>query len=151
MPRAPYRDSLKMLVLRFLAEEPMHGYKILKRVSELTGDKWKPAPGTLYPLLEQMMKEGLIEKYTVERGKVKSGERILYRLTEKGWKEFIDKLRIKTDALISMYSFILCGGLRTLYNNGYKRDAVEIYQTVKDSLNKLGESCKYLDVPLDSV
>ncbi|MCE4614625.1 MAG: PadR family transcriptional regulator [Desulfurococcales archaeon] len=145
MPRAPYRDSLKMLVLRLLAEEPMHGYKILKRVSALTGDKWKPAPGTLYPLLDHMEKEGLIETYTIERGRVKSGERILYRLTHKGWDEFINKLRMKTDALINMYSFILCGGLKTLYNNGFNGEAIEIYKTVKDSLSKLVESCKYLD------
>jgi len=145
LPRAPYRDSLKMLVLRLLAEEPMHGYKILKKVSSLTGDKWKPAPGTLYPLLDHMEKEGLIETYTIERGRVKSGERILYRLTSKGWEEFISKLRVKTDALINMYSFILCGGLKTLYSNGFKKEAVEIYQTVKDSLSKLVESCRYLD------
>ncbi|MCE4606610.1 MAG: PadR family transcriptional regulator [Desulfurococcales archaeon] len=145
MPRAPYRDSLKMLVLRLLAEEPMHGYKILKKVSTLTGDKWKPAPGTLYPLLDHMEKEGLIETYDVERGRVKSGERILYRLTSKGWEEFISKLKVKTDALISMYSFILCGGLRTLYSNGFKKDAIEIYQSVKDSLGKLADSCRYLD------
>ncbi len=145
MPRAPYRDSLKMLVLRLLAEEPMHGYRILRRVSELTGDKWKPAPGTLYPLLEHMEKEGLIETHAVERGKVKSGERILYRLTDKGWEEFAGKLKYKTDALISMYSFILCGGIKTLYENGHEKVAKEIYQSIKDSLSKLVESCNYLE------
>lgn len=80
----PQRSILKLLILGLLAEKPMHGYELLKRVEEITRGFWRPSPGTLYSLLKSLREEGLVVMDHVEGSGVPSGLRIVYRLTRKG-------------------------------------------------------------------
>ncbi|WP_062662730.1 PadR family transcriptional regulator [Aeropyrum camini] len=68
------RESLRQLVLRVLAERPYHGYEIMNRIEEITYGAWRPAPGTLYPLLDQLKREGLIRVERMDKEGVKGGE-----------------------------------------------------------------------------
>lgn len=47
-------------VLVTLAERPRHGYDIIKRTAELSGDTVKLATGTLYPAIERLVHKGLV-------------------------------------------------------------------------------------------
>ena len=71
------RSPLKYLVLCMLREKPMTGMDIIKEFEKTTLGFWRPSPGTIYPLLKLLEKEGFI--YHEERD-----GRKLYRLTEKG-------------------------------------------------------------------
>ncbi len=73
------RGVLKYYVLKALEKQPLHGYKIREFVKSISGF-WTPSPGTLYPLLNAMREDGLIEMHT-------EGRRNIYRLTRKGMKE----------------------------------------------------------------
>jgi len=75
----PQRSILKLLILGLLAEKPMHGYELLKRVEEITRGFWRPSPGTLYSLLKSLREEGLVVMDHVEGSGVPSGLRIVYR------------------------------------------------------------------------
>ncbi|MEV6344834.1 PadR family transcriptional regulator [Actinoplanes sp. NPDC051851] len=69
-------------ILAALREEPRHGYAIIKRVAELSGERVALATGTLYQALDRLGREGLVE---VVRDEVVNGRaRRHYALTPDG-------------------------------------------------------------------
>jgi DNA-binding PadR family transcriptional regulator len=55
------RGDVRTAVLSLLAEKPMHGYQIISEISERSGGTWKPSAGSVYPTLQLLADEGLIE------------------------------------------------------------------------------------------
>ena len=70
-----------LLILLSLAEEPRHGYGILKDVEELSNGRVKLSTGTLYGALRRLLEERWIEYF---REKDAPRERQAYRLTSIG-------------------------------------------------------------------
>jgi len=66
---------LKLAVLQQLSKKPLAGYSIMLAIRQETG--WKPSPGSLYPLLNNLVKENLATVKT-------SGRRKIYTLTRHG-------------------------------------------------------------------
>ncbi len=77
------RGDVRAAILSLLAEQPMHGYQIIQQIEERSGGSLKPSPGSVYPTLQLLTDEGLIE---VEE----SGGRKTYSLTEAGRAEADD-------------------------------------------------------------
>ena len=75
----------------------MHGYQIIQVISERSGGNWTPSPGSVYPTLQQLEDEGLIEPAASESG------RRVFALTDAGkeaqtadttpapWEEAVDE------------------------------------------------------------
>jgi DNA-binding PadR family transcriptional regulator len=74
------RGDVRAAILALLAEEPMHGYQIIREIGERTGGRWKPSAGSVYPTLQLLADEGIV---TVET----SQDRKIYSLTEDGREE----------------------------------------------------------------
>lgn len=55
------RGDVRIAILHLLAEEPMHGYQIIQELTERSGGMWRPSPGSIYPTLQLLSDEGLIE------------------------------------------------------------------------------------------
>jgi DNA-binding PadR family transcriptional regulator len=51
---------VRAAVLALLAEEPRHGYAIMNELAERSGGLWRPSPGSVYPVLQQLQDEGLV-------------------------------------------------------------------------------------------
>ncbi len=49
-----------------LDERPMHGYELISEMSERSGGRWQPSPGTIYPALKRMEERSLIEAEEVD-------------------------------------------------------------------------------------
>ena len=43
----------------------MNGYQMINQIAERTGGSWKPSPGSVYPTLQQLEDEGLVESTSV--------------------------------------------------------------------------------------
>ncbi len=71
------RGDTRASVLALLAEQPRHGYQIITELSERSGGRWKPSPGSIYPVLQQLQDEGLI------RPEEDEGRRV-FHLTDTG-------------------------------------------------------------------
>jgi DNA-binding PadR family transcriptional regulator len=71
------RGDVRAAVLALLAESPMHGYQIIHEIEERSGGTWKPSPGSVYPTLQLLADEGLIEA-------MESNGRKTYSLTPEG-------------------------------------------------------------------
>src|SRR4029453_616787 len=74
------RGDVRAAVLALLAEQPMHGYQIIREIDERSGGTWKPSPGSVYPTLQLLDDEGLI------RAEESNGRKI-YSLTDEGRME----------------------------------------------------------------
>ncbi|GAA2026614.1 hypothetical protein GCM10009740_15450 [Terrabacter terrae] len=75
-PRAR-RGDVRAAILDVLAGDEMNGYQLIQQISERTGGAWKPSPGSVYPTVQQLEDEGLVE------GREVDGRRLL-RLTDAG-------------------------------------------------------------------
>ncbi len=71
------RGDVRSAVLALLAEQPMHGYQIIREIESRTEGAWKPRPGSVYPTLQMLADEGLVTVETKE-------DRKIYSLTEEG-------------------------------------------------------------------
>lgn len=54
--------ELRLLLLKLIAEEPRHGYDLIRAIEELSGGEYVPSPGVVYPTLTLLLDMGLIEE-----------------------------------------------------------------------------------------
>jgi DNA-binding PadR family transcriptional regulator len=52
--------ELRLVLLKLIADQPRHGYELIKAIEELTGGTYAPSPGTVYPTLSLLEDEGAI-------------------------------------------------------------------------------------------
>ncbi len=78
------RGMLGFLILFLLSKRPMHGQEIAEEIGKRKGSV--PSPGTIYPSLKKLKKDGLISS-------TKSGKEITYKLTKEGRKILRDAIR----------------------------------------------------------
>jgi DNA-binding PadR family transcriptional regulator len=64
------RGNVRAAVLALLVEEPRHGYAIMTELAERSGGLWRPSPGSVYPVLQQLQDEGLVTAEESEGRKV---------------------------------------------------------------------------------
>ncbi|HEX3704634.1 MAG TPA: PadR family transcriptional regulator [Vicinamibacterales bacterium] len=85
--------TLGLMILKTLeALGPLHGYRLARRVEQISGDQLALNQGTLYPALVKLEHSGWVAS---EWGESDSGRRIkIYRLTKAGRKQ----LRAEEDA-----------------------------------------------------
>jgi DNA-binding PadR family transcriptional regulator len=70
-----------LLVLLSLAEQPRHGYSILKDIESMSGGRVLLSTGTLYGALQRLLDNGWIERVEEEDA---PRDRRTYRLTSRG-------------------------------------------------------------------
>ncbi|MFO6445712.1 PadR family transcriptional regulator [Erythrobacter sp. NE805] len=63
------QGELRLVLLALIAEEPRHGYELIKEIEELTGGAYAPSPGAVYPTLQLLEDEGAIEEAEAEGAK----------------------------------------------------------------------------------
>ncbi len=56
------RRGLRMWVLSLLMRGPKNGAEIMSAIEEMSQGWWRPSPGSVYPLLESLVQEGLVAK-----------------------------------------------------------------------------------------
>jgi DNA-binding PadR family transcriptional regulator len=54
--------GLKTWVLYTLNERPKNGAEIMDAIEAMSYGSWRPSPGSIYPMLNKMVEEGLIRK-----------------------------------------------------------------------------------------
>jgi DNA-binding PadR family transcriptional regulator len=91
------RGLLRFIVLKFLAERSMSGVEIVEKIAQETKGKWKPSPGSIYPLLSGLQQRG----FTVESSKNESGMK-QYTLTEEGRKSYREQVKLGQEFMEKM-------------------------------------------------
>lgn len=70
--------ELRLVLLKLLADEPRHGYDLIRAIEEMTGGDYAPSPGTVYPTLTLLEDMGLITPVEAE------GARKAFAVTDTG-------------------------------------------------------------------
>jgi DNA-binding PadR family transcriptional regulator len=59
------------VLLKLIADQPRHGYELIKAIEDMTGGEYAPSPGVVYPTLTMLEDMGLIaEKKSKDSKKV---------------------------------------------------------------------------------
>ena len=77
--------ELRLVLLKLIADEPRHGYDLIRAIEELTGGEYAPSPGVIYPTLTLLQDMGLIEEAPGE------GPRKAFQATEEGRKHLEER------------------------------------------------------------
>jgi DNA-binding PadR family transcriptional regulator len=59
--RRQRRGDVRAAVLVLLEEQPRNGYQLIQELTERSNDAWRPSPGSIYPVLQQLEDEGLVQ------------------------------------------------------------------------------------------
>jgi DNA-binding PadR family transcriptional regulator len=70
--------EFRLVLLKLIAEEPRHGYDLIRAIEALTGGAYAPSPGVIYPTITMLQDMSLIEEAKAE------GTRKAYAITAEG-------------------------------------------------------------------
>lgn len=97
------QGDLRWLVLDLIAEQPRHGYEVIKAIDDALQGNYAPSPGAIYPLLTMFEETGLIVGES-------QGNKKLYRLTDAGREELeankaqVDEVKARFAALADRFA-----------------------------------------------
>jgi len=86
------QGDLKLIALALIAQQPRHGYDIIKALEERTGGLYAPSPGVVYPTLTYLEEVGHVTSQT-------EGAKKLYAITAEG-RAFLDDNRALAEAVL---------------------------------------------------
>jgi DNA-binding PadR family transcriptional regulator len=85
--------ELRLVLLKLIADQPRHGYDLIKAVEEMTHGEYAPSPGVVYPSLTMLQDMGLIDEARSE------GARKAFEATQEGRDHLAEKAE-EVDALL---------------------------------------------------
>jgi len=85
--------DLKLILLSLIAEQPRHGYELIRTIEEMFDGAYAPSPGAVYPTLTLLEELGHASVQNDEGKK-------LYTITEEG-KAFLTQNKDAVDAVMS--------------------------------------------------
>ena len=86
------QGDLRLIALALIAEQPRHGYDIIKVFEEKTSGWYSPSPGIVYPTLTYLEEAGYLTSQT-------DGSKRLYTITAEG-RAHLAENRAFVDALL---------------------------------------------------
>jgi DNA-binding PadR family transcriptional regulator len=86
--------ELRLVLLKLIADEPRHGYDLIRAIEDLTGGRYAPSPGVIYPTLTLLEDMGLIEEAPGE------GSRKPFQATEEG-RRHLDENSAEVEELLA--------------------------------------------------
>jgi len=85
--------ELRLALLKLIADEPRHGYDLMRAIEEMTGGEYAPSPGVVYPTLTLLQDMGLIDEAEGE------GSRKPFQITDSG-RDYLEERSEEADDLM---------------------------------------------------
>jgi DNA-binding PadR family transcriptional regulator len=92
------QGDLRLITLKLIAEQPRHGYEVIKQIEEKTAGWYSPSPGIVYPTLTYLEDVGYV---TVAA----EGAKKLYTITDEG-RGYLEQNRELADAVLERLAAI---------------------------------------------
>jgi DNA-binding PadR family transcriptional regulator len=89
------QGDLRLIALALIAEQPRHGYEIIKVLEEKTAGWYAPSPGIVYPTLTYLEEAGYVTAQA-------DGAKKLYTVTDEG-RSYLDDNRDFVDAVMERF------------------------------------------------
>ena len=90
-PRMFDSGALRLVVLGLIADEPRHGYDIIKAMEARFQGAYSPSPGAIYPMLQMLEEADLVASQT-------TGNKRLYTATDAG-RAYVAEQRAELDRI----------------------------------------------------
>jgi DNA-binding PadR family transcriptional regulator len=126
------QGDLKLLVLALIAEQPRHGYEIIKVIEEKTSGWYSPSPGVVYPTLTYLEEAGYLASES-------EGSKKLYRITPEG-ESYLKANRDIVDVVLDRLAIIGRKMARMRRAFGGEGDRSGLPQVVGAAIANLGET-----------
>ena len=125
--RGPHRarrifghGQLRLVLLALIGKQERHGYELIKAIEEMTGGRYAPSPGAVYPTLSMLADEGLI----AEASDQADSARKPFALTQAGRTE-VEKEKPKIERILTRLAAM---------NEGEPRESPPIRRAVANLL-----------------
>lgn len=86
------KGFIRYQVLELLSEKPMSGSEIMNEIGKKTDGRWKPSPGSIYPLLSWLQDNNYVRELPADQNGMKR-----YTLMDKGKALLEEQRKIKTE------------------------------------------------------
>lgn len=113
------RGLLKFFILIEASKMPVSGVEILKQISSSTHGEWKPSPGSIYFILNELNSRGLISQLQDSNSNVKK-----YITTNKGMDILTNFLKVVNQIIKRQLVFVMI--MTQIANNKKVKDLVEM-------------------------
>ena len=158
------KGFLRYYVLRLLSKKPMSGSEIMNEIEKRTDGRWKPSPGSIYPLLAWLQDKGYAKEVPEQEAGIKR-----YTLTDQG-KAFLQEHVKRKEELRKKFGFFtppwfnfypketrelmeagkklvmagwnLMDSLREKYSEEVATEAKEVIERAAEKLNEIARKLK---------
>jgi transcriptional regulator len=89
-PTELLQGTLDLLILKAISLGPLHGYAVLLRIQQISGDQLRIQQGSLYPALYRLEHQGSIESEWGESENKRKAK--FYKLTAAGRRRLKDEV-----------------------------------------------------------
>jgi DNA-binding PadR family transcriptional regulator len=124
------QGDLRLIALALIAEQPRHGYEIIKVLEEKTAGWYSPSPGIVYPTLTYLEEAGYVTAQT-------EGAKKLYTITDEG-RAHLDENRDFVDAVLERLAAI-GERMRRRFGDDEERRGPSVPPLVRAALDNLRE------------
>jgi DNA-binding PadR family transcriptional regulator len=119
------KGFLRYYVLRLLNEKPMSGSEIMSEIEKRTDGRWKPSPGSIYPLIAWLQDNGYAKEVSDQEAGIKR-----YILTDQG-KAFLQEHAKRREELRERFGFFAPPFPGLLWFNSYPEKTRELVKAGK--------------------
>lgn len=126
------QGDLQLIALALIAEQPRHGYEIIKVLEEKTSGWYSPSPGIVYPTLTYLEEVGYVTAQA-------EGAKKLYTITAEG-RAHLEANRDLADAVLDRLATIGERVARWRRMSGRDEDRRAVPPLVEAALNNLRET-----------
>ncbi len=119
-----------------LSKQAETGYSIMGTIEDKTDGAWRPGPGTVYPLLRSLVKEGFLDK----AGSGEVGATAKYSVTKKGKQELEEMQRTLASAgkrervMIRLFADMLPA---EVWASAFVRRGREIFDVFQEKISQI--------------
>ncbi|MGN6374362.1 MAG: helix-turn-helix transcriptional regulator [Sphingomonas sp.] len=128
--------ELRLVLLKLVADQPRHGYDLIREIEQLSGGAYVPSPGVVYPTLALLDEMELIAEQASE------GAKKLFAITDAG-KAHLDENEEEVAALMARLTAL--GDMRERADAGPARRAMGNLKMV------LRDRLRHGDVPIETL
>jgi DNA-binding PadR family transcriptional regulator len=114
-------EELRLVLLSLIAEQPRHGYDLIREIETRTGGAYAPSPGIVYPTLTMLQDMGFIADQD------SGGTRKVYAATPEG-VQYLEQNKEAADALLARIA-----------QSAQKGDTAPVRRALRNLYNALAE------------
>lgn len=128
------QGDLKLLALALIAEQPRHGYEIIKLIEEKTNGWYSPSPGVIYPTLTYLEEVGYLASES-------EGSKKRYQITPEG-ESYLKSNRDIVDVVLDRLAAVgrKMARMRRAFGGEGEGDRSDLPQVVGAAIANLGKT-----------